>query len=66
MKEVSHELAGLQAMPKHTWGESKLMGEEVEYLLDDLNSTYDDGATSSSMGYDSINNKITFKLDGAR
>ncbi|XP_039023318.1 putative wall-associated receptor kinase-like 16 [Hibiscus syriacus] len=66
MKEVAHELAGLQAMPKHPWGESKLMGEEAEYLLGDLNHTYDDGATSSSMGYDSINNKFTFELQGAR
>ncbi|GMI78368.1 wall-associated kinase 2 [Hibiscus trionum] len=66
MKEVAHELAGLQAMPKHPWSESKLMGEEAEYLLGDLNSTYYDGATSSSMGYDSINNKITFELDRAR
>ncbi|GMI78370.1 wall-associated kinase 2 [Hibiscus trionum] len=66
MKEVAHELTGLQAMPKHPWSESKLMGEEAEYLLGDLNSTYDDGATSSTMGYDSINNKITFQLDRAR
>ncbi|KAK8572292.1 hypothetical protein V6N12_028347 [Hibiscus sabdariffa] len=68
MKEVAHELAGLQAMPKHPWSESKLMGEEAEYLLGvgDLNGSYDDGATSSSMGYDSINNKFTFELDGAR
>ncbi|KAK8549037.1 hypothetical protein V6N12_061937 [Hibiscus sabdariffa] len=68
MKEVAHELAGLKAMPKHPWSESKLMGEEAEYLLGvgDLNGTYDYGATSSSLGYDSINNKIAFELDGAR
>ncbi|KAK8572291.1 hypothetical protein V6N13_047895 [Hibiscus sabdariffa] len=66
MKEVAHELAGLQAMPKHPWSKSKLMGEETEYLLGDLNRTYEDGATSSWIGYDSINNKITFELDSAR
>ncbi|MFQ6669657.1 hypothetical protein Gotur_034820 [Gossypium turneri] len=66
MKEVAHELAGLQAMPKHPWSKSKLQGEESEYLLGDMCSTYTDGATSSSMGYDSINNKITFELEGAR
>ncbi|KAK8704275.1 hypothetical protein V6N13_047902 [Hibiscus sabdariffa] len=66
MKEVAHELAGLQAVPKHPWSESKLMGEEGEYLLGELNTTYEDGATSSSMGYDSINNKTAFELDGAR
>ncbi|KAK8510589.1 hypothetical protein V6N12_055516 [Hibiscus sabdariffa] len=66
MKEVAHELAGLQAMPKHPWSGSKLIGEEAEYLLGDLIGTYNDGATSSSMGYDSINNKFTFELDGAR
>ncbi|XP_039062588.1 putative wall-associated receptor kinase-like 16 [Hibiscus syriacus] len=66
MKEVAHELAGMKAMPKHPWSGSKLTGEEAEYLLGDLISTYNDGATSSSMGYDSINNKITFELDGAR
>ncbi|KAL4308742.1 hypothetical protein GQ457_01G028690 [Hibiscus cannabinus] len=66
MKEVAHELAGLQAMPKHPWSGSKLIGEEAEYLLGDLIDTYNDGATSSSMGYDSINNKFTFELDGAR
>ncbi|MBA0671619.1 hypothetical protein Goklo_007295, partial [Gossypium klotzschianum] len=66
MKEVAHELAGLQATPKHPWSKSKLQGEESEYLLGDMCSTYTDGATSSSMGYDSINNKITFELEGAR
>ncbi|KAK8572296.1 hypothetical protein V6N13_047903 [Hibiscus sabdariffa] len=68
MKEVAHELAGLKAMPKHPWSESKLMGEEAEYLLGvgDLNGTYDDGATSSLMGCNSINSKFTFELDGAR
>ncbi|MFQ6669672.1 hypothetical protein Gotur_034822 [Gossypium turneri] len=68
MKEVAHELAGLQAMPKHPWSKSNLAGEESEYLLGKFPSTYDDGVTSSSMGmgYDSINNKITFELEGAR
>ncbi|MBA0681758.1 hypothetical protein Goari_023537, partial [Gossypium aridum] len=63
-KEVAHELAGLQAMPKHPWSQSKLVGEEAEYLLSDLPSSYGKGATSSSMGYDSINNKIIFELEG--
>ncbi|KAH1096799.1 hypothetical protein J1N35_013720 [Gossypium stocksii] len=68
MKEVTHELAGLQAIPKHPWSKINLAGEESEYLLGKFPSTYDDGVTSSSMGigYDSINNKITFELKGAR
>ncbi|TYI92753.1 hypothetical protein E1A91_D02G093100v1 [Gossypium mustelinum] len=68
MKEVAHELAGLQAMAKHPWSKSNLVSEESEYLLGKFPSTYDDGVTSSSigMGYDSINNKITFELEGAR
>ncbi|MBA0792062.1 hypothetical protein Gohar_016589 [Gossypium harknessii] len=57
MNEIAHELAGLQAMPKHPWSQSKLIGEEAEYLLSDLPSSYGEGATSSSIGYDSINNK---------
>ncbi|PPD88746.1 hypothetical protein ES288_D10G206800v1 [Gossypium darwinii] len=39
--------------------------EPAEYLLSDLPSSYGEGATSSSMGYDSINNKIIFELEGA-
>nr|KJB72718.1 hypothetical protein B456_011G192500 [Gossypium raimondii] len=39
--------------------------EPAEYLLSDLPSSYGKGATSSSMGYDSINNKIIFELEGA-
>ncbi|TYG78852.1 hypothetical protein ES288_D02G094200v1 [Gossypium darwinii] len=68
MKEVAHELAGLQALPKHPWSKNNLAGEESEYLLGKFPSTYNDGVTSSSMGmgYDSINNKITFELEGAR
>ncbi|KAG4157651.1 hypothetical protein ERO13_D02G076250v2 [Gossypium hirsutum] len=69
MKEVAHELAGLQAMAKHPWSKSNLVSEESEYLLGKFPSTYDDGVTSSwiGMGYDSINNKITFELEeGAR
>ncbi|TYG78847.1 hypothetical protein ES288_D02G093800v1 [Gossypium darwinii] len=68
MKEVAHELAGLQAIAKHPWSKSNLVSEESEYLLGKFPSTYDDGVTSSSigMGYDSINNKITFELEGAR
>ncbi|KAK5840404.1 hypothetical protein PVK06_009304 [Gossypium arboreum] len=68
MKEVAHELAGLQAMPKHPWSKSNLVGEESEYLLGKFPSTYDDGVTSSSIGigYDSIKNKITFELESAR
>ncbi|XVF36977.1 hypothetical protein REPUB_Repub19eG0105300 [Reevesia pubescens] len=66
MKEVSRELAGLQAMARHPWVKSNLKGEEAEYLLGELCSTYGDNATSSSMGYDSINNRITFELEGAR
>nr|KJB29124.1 hypothetical protein B456_005G085800 [Gossypium raimondii] len=68
MKEVAHELAGLQAMAKHPWSKSNLVSEESEYLLGKFPSTYDNGVTSSSigMGYDSINNKITFELEGAR
>ncbi|MBA0634928.1 hypothetical protein Godav_024628 [Gossypium davidsonii] len=57
MKEVAHELAELQAMPKHPWSQSKSIGEEAEYLFSDLPSSYGEGATSSSMGCDSINNK---------
>ncbi|MBA0797903.1 hypothetical protein Gohar_008557 [Gossypium harknessii] len=68
MKEVAHELAGLQAMAKHPWSKSNLVSEESEYLLGKFPSTYDDDVTSSSigMGYDSINNKIAFELEGAR
>ncbi|KAA3485025.1 wall-associated receptor kinase 5-like [Gossypium australe] len=65
MKEVAHELAGLQAI-NHPWGNSNLQAEETEYLLGELSNTYADGATSSSLGYDSINNRVTFELEGAR
>ncbi|XP_022753531.1 putative wall-associated receptor kinase-like 16 [Durio zibethinus] len=67
MKEVAHELAGLQAMEKYHWGKRNLQAEEAEYLLGELSNTCGDYATtSSSMGYDSINNQIAFELDGAR
>ena len=66
MKEIAHELAGLQAMERHPWDKSNLPAEETEYLLGELGSTYTDGATSSSKGYDSINNQVTFELEGAR
>ncbi|XVE80802.1 hypothetical protein DITRI_Ditri15bG0009500 [Diplodiscus trichospermus] len=69
MKEVARELARMQvqAMEKHPWGRSNLPSEEAKYLLGELCGTYGDGATSSStMGYDSINNRITFELEGAR
>ncbi|XP_022773314.1 wall-associated receptor kinase 2-like [Durio zibethinus] len=66
MKEVAHELAGMQAMERHPWGKSNLHAEETEYLLGELRSTYTDGATNSSMGYDSINNQVPFELEGAR
>ncbi|XVF37025.1 hypothetical protein REPUB_Repub19eG0110000 [Reevesia pubescens] len=65
MKEVAHELAGLQAI-RHPWSKSNLHTEEAEYLLGELCSTYAHDATSSSMGYDSINNQVTFELEGAR
>ncbi|MFQ6653073.1 hypothetical protein Gotur_024649 [Gossypium turneri] len=39
--------------------------EPAEYLLSDLPSSYGEGATNSSMGYDSINNKIIFELESA-
>ncbi|XVF39220.1 hypothetical protein PTKIN_Ptkin01aG0018100 [Pterospermum kingtungense] len=69
MKEVAHELAGLQAMATHPWSKSNLEeGEESEFLLGKLCSTYSSGtASSSSIGFDSINNKrVTFQLDGPR
>ncbi|XP_021283925.1 LOW QUALITY PROTEIN: putative wall-associated receptor kinase-like 16 [Herrania umbratica] len=66
MKEVAHELAGLQAMEKHPWGKSNLHAEEAEYLLGKLCNSYDNGVSSSSVGYDSINNQVTFELEGAR
>ncbi|XP_017981899.1 PREDICTED: putative wall-associated receptor kinase-like 16 [Theobroma cacao] len=66
MKEVAHELAGLQAMEKHPWGKSNLHAEEAEYLLGELCNSCDNGASSSSVGYDSINNQVTFELEGAR
>ncbi|XVF37027.1 hypothetical protein REPUB_Repub19eG0110200 [Reevesia pubescens] len=65
MKEVAHELAGLQAI-RHPWSKSNLHTEEAEYLLGELCNTYAHDATSSSMGYDSINNQVTFELEGAR
>ncbi|MBA0647929.1 hypothetical protein Goklo_015734 [Gossypium klotzschianum] len=65
MKEVAHELAGLQAI-NHPWGSSNSQAEETENLLGELSNTYGDGATSSSLGYDSINNRVTFELEGAR
>ena len=66
MKEVAHALAGLQAMERHASGKSNSPAEEAEYLLGEFGSTYADGATSSSMGYDSINNQVPFELEGAR
>ncbi|XVE60232.1 hypothetical protein DITRI_Ditri05aG0111700 [Diplodiscus trichospermus] len=66
MKEIAHELAGLQAMQRHPWRKSNLPVEETEYLLGEFCGTYADGTTSSSMGYDSINNQVTFELEGAR
>ncbi|XVF39223.1 hypothetical protein PTKIN_Ptkin01aG0018400 [Pterospermum kingtungense] len=68
MKEVAHELAGLQAMTPHPWSKSNLEGEESENLLGKFCNTYDDGtATRSSMVYDSMNNdRIAFELEEAR
>ncbi|XVE55249.1 hypothetical protein DITRI_Ditri03aG0144100 [Diplodiscus trichospermus] len=66
MKEVAHELAGLQAMERYHWGKNNMQAEEAENLLGDLSNTCGDYATSSSMGYDSITNQIAFELDGAR
>ncbi|XVE67906.1 hypothetical protein DITRI_Ditri09bG0025500 [Diplodiscus trichospermus] len=66
MKEVAYELEGMQAMERHPWGKSNLPTEEAEHLLGEFYDSYGDGATSSSIGYDSINNKITFELEGAR
>ncbi|XVF37023.1 hypothetical protein REPUB_Repub19eG0109800 [Reevesia pubescens] len=66
MKEIAHELAGLQAMERYHWNRSNLKAEEAEYLLGELSNTYGDYATSSSMGYDSIKNQVAFELDGAR
>ncbi|XWS21705.1 hypothetical protein CRYUN_Cryun30bG0077400 [Craigia yunnanensis] len=63
MKEVAHALAGSQAMGRHAWGKSNSPAEEAEYLLGEFRSTYADGATSSSMGYDSINNQVAFEIE---
>ena len=53
MKEVAYQLAGLQAMPRHPWGNiNNSSVEESEYLLSQLGSPYGDGASSSSMGYE--------------
>ncbi|KAK8567014.1 hypothetical protein V6N13_110093 [Hibiscus sabdariffa] len=65
MKEVAHELAGLQAIT-HPWGKSNSQAEETEYLLGVFGNTYGDGATGSSQGYDSINSRVAFDLEGAR
>ncbi|XVF37017.1 hypothetical protein REPUB_Repub19eG0109200 [Reevesia pubescens] len=66
MKEVTHELEGLKAMVRHPWVKSNLQGKEDEYLLGELCNTYDDDAISSVIGYDNINNRITFELEGAQ
>ncbi|GMJ08108.1 wall associated kinase 5 [Hibiscus trionum] len=69
MKEVAHELAGLQAMERYQWGKRNLKVEESEYLLgDELSNMYGDAdyATTSSIGYDSIKNQVAFQLEGAR
>ncbi|KAL4318517.1 hypothetical protein GQ457_18G018520 [Hibiscus cannabinus] len=68
MKEVAHELAGLQAMGRYQWGKRNLKAEESEYLLggEELGNIYGDYGTSSSIGYDSINNQVAFELEGAR
>lgn len=65
LKEVAPELAGLQAI-NHPWGNSNSQAEETEYLLGELSNTYGNGATSSSLVYDIINNRVTFELEGAR
>ncbi|XVE80798.1 hypothetical protein DITRI_Ditri15bG0009100 [Diplodiscus trichospermus] len=67
MKEVAHELAGMLAMDRHPWDKSNLPAEEVEHLLGEFCGIYGNDATSSSNPvYDSINNRITFELEGAR
>ncbi|OMO83752.1 wall-associated receptor kinase 2-like isoform 3 [Corchorus olitorius] len=65
MKEVAHELEGLQAAERYRWGKSNWQAEEAGYLLGVRIPCNDYGA-SSSMGYDSINKQVTFELDGAR
>ncbi|KAE8735098.1 gibberellin 20 oxidase 2 [Hibiscus syriacus] len=65
MKEVAHELAGLQAISL-PWDKSNLQEEETEYMLGVFGNSYSDGATGSSLGYDSINNRVAFELEGAR
>ncbi|OMO71239.1 wall-associated receptor kinase 2-like isoform 3 [Corchorus olitorius] len=51
MKEVAHELAGLQAMFRHPWVKSNSNAEEVEFFLGELcSSLYADGTSNSSMG----------------
>ncbi|KAK8582534.1 hypothetical protein V6N13_069309 [Hibiscus sabdariffa] len=68
MKEVAHELAGLQAMERYQWGKRNLQAEESEYLLggEELGNIYGDYGTTSSIGYDSIKNQVPFELEGAR
>ncbi|XVF64452.1 hypothetical protein PTKIN_Ptkin09bG0170900 [Pterospermum kingtungense] len=67
MKEVAHELAGFHALSgRHPWGRSNLPAEEAEYLLGEFSTSYADIVTSSSVGYDSINNQVTFDIEGAR
>ncbi|KAK8625210.1 hypothetical protein V6N13_090085 [Hibiscus sabdariffa] len=68
MKEVAHELEGLQAMGRYQWGKRSLQAEESEYLLggEELGNIYGDYGTSSSIGYDSIKNQVAFELEGAR
>lgn len=67
MKEVAHELAGLQATERYHWGKRNLQGEASEYLLgDELSKIFCNHASSGSMGYDSIKNQVAFDLECAR
>ncbi|XVF82565.1 hypothetical protein PTKIN_Ptkin16aG0059800 [Pterospermum kingtungense] len=63
MKEVAYELAGFQALlGRHPWGKSNLLADEAEYLLGEFSSSYAENVTRSSMGYDSLNNLVTFDI----
>ncbi|TYH79678.1 hypothetical protein ES332_D03G079400v1 [Gossypium tomentosum] len=47
MKEVAHELAGMQAMEMYSWGKRNLQVEESEHLLaEELKNIYWDNATN--------------------
>ena len=71
MKEVAMELEGLVIMEKHPWVNSNLYTEETECLLNAPIQSFsiDVGnscSTSTTVGYDSMKNKILNSLNNGR